>query len=125
MDESNRVEGDTMTREDLGNLGDLLGGIGVVATWLYLVLQIRQNTKQLRADFLAARTIAIESTTTDVGRWIGEILENRDLAELWIMMLRYLKMYFRSPDFHALWLQSKSLLVPDLVNTVEEAAVIR
>ncbi len=114
-----------MTREDLGNLGDLLGGIGVVATWLYLVLQIRQNTKQLRADSLAARTIAIESTTTDVGKWIGEILENRDLAELWIMMLRYLKMYFRSPDFHALWLQNKSLLVPDFVNAVEEAAVIR
>lgn len=34
-----------MTLEDLGNLGDLLGGIGVVVTLAYLGLQIRHNTQ--------------------------------------------------------------------------------
>lgn len=31
--------------EDLGNLGDFLGGLAVVATLAYLALQIRQNTR--------------------------------------------------------------------------------
>jgi hypothetical protein len=163
-----RRQGDTMTFEDLGNIGDLLGGIGVVVTLLYLALQIRQNTKQLKVDSMAARTIAIESTTTDIGKWIGEIVENRDLAELWsrglvdidqldetdrlrfdylgmqllqawqtvfrrveqvddpelwMMTLRYLKMYFRSPGFQTLWSSSKNLLVPDFVTAVEAAVV--
>jgi hypothetical protein len=157
-----------MTLEDLGNIGDFLGGIGVVATLLYLALQIRQNTKQLKGDSIAARTIAIESTTTDIGKWIGEIVENRDLAELWskglvdidqldetdrlrfdylgmqllqawqtvfrrveqvddpelwMMTLRYLKMYFRYPGFQTLWSIRKKLLVPDFVTAVEEASV--
>ena len=72
-----------MTLEDLGNIGDFLGGIGVVVTLLYLCIQIRQNTRQLQADSMSARTIALESGVSDVARWIAEIVENRDLAELW------------------------------------------
>lgn len=34
--------------DDLGNLGDFLGGIGVVVTLAYLALQIRQNTRAMR-----------------------------------------------------------------------------
>jgi hypothetical protein len=34
--------------EALGNLGDLLGGIGVVITLAYLAVQVRQNTRALR-----------------------------------------------------------------------------
>ena len=33
--------------EDLGNLGDFLGGLAVIATLLYLALQVRQNSKQI------------------------------------------------------------------------------
>ena len=33
--------------EDLGNLGDFLGGIAVIATLLYVAVQIRQNTRQI------------------------------------------------------------------------------
>jgi hypothetical protein len=32
----------------LGNIGDLLGGIGVVITLAYLAVQVRQNTRALR-----------------------------------------------------------------------------
>jgi len=32
----------------LGNLGDFLGGLGVIVTLAYLALQIRQNTQALR-----------------------------------------------------------------------------
>lgn len=157
-----------MTLEDLGNIGDFLGGVGVVATLLYLALQIRQNTKQLQADSMAAQTIAIEGTTSDIARWIGEIVENRDLAELWsrglidieqlnttdrlrfdylgvqllqawqtvfrrvqqvddpqlwMMTLRYFKMYFRNPGFKTLWASSRKLLVPDFVDAIEEVII--
>ena len=40
--------------EALGNLGDFIGGIAVIATLLYLSVQIRQNTKLLHANSLAA-----------------------------------------------------------------------
>jgi hypothetical protein len=38
-----------LTLEDIGNLGEFIGAIGVVASLVYLSLQIRQNTKSLRA----------------------------------------------------------------------------
>jgi len=34
--------------ENLGNIGDFIGGIGVVITLVYLASQIRQNTRSLR-----------------------------------------------------------------------------
>jgi hypothetical protein len=34
--------------DNLGNIGDFIGGIGVVVTLIYLVTQIRQNTRALR-----------------------------------------------------------------------------
>ncbi len=36
------------TLESLGNLGDFIGGIGVVATLAYLAVQVRQNTAAVR-----------------------------------------------------------------------------
>ena len=38
--------------EDLGNLGDFIGGLAVVVTLLYLTFQIRQNTASVRAATL-------------------------------------------------------------------------
>ena len=49
-----------MTLEDLGNLGDFLGGIAVIVTLIYLVVQIRQNTKLLRKS--AEQMIRSDST---------------------------------------------------------------
>ena len=39
-----------MTLQDLGNFGDFIGGLAVIATLLYLAVQIRQNTKILRTS---------------------------------------------------------------------------
>jgi hypothetical protein len=39
-----------MNLETLGGIGDLVGGIGVVASLIYLGIQIRQNTKALRSS---------------------------------------------------------------------------
>jgi hypothetical protein len=69
--------------ENLGNIGDFLGGIGVVITLIYLAVQIRQNTRQLRSDSAAAQTRSLEGTNTDISKWIGGIVAHRDVAELW------------------------------------------
>ena len=39
-----------ITLQDLGNLGEVLGAIGVIVSLLYLALQIRQNTRSVRAS---------------------------------------------------------------------------
>ena len=44
-----------MTLADLGNLGEFVGALGVVAALVYLAFQIRQNTRQLRNNARAIR----------------------------------------------------------------------
>lgn len=56
-----------MTLEDLGNLGDFLGGLAVIATLLYLAVQIRQSTAAIRisaergADPVSAMSLITQS----------------------------------------------------------------
>ena len=38
-----------MSLSDLGNLGELVGGIAVIVTLIYLVIQVRQNSAATRA----------------------------------------------------------------------------
>ena len=38
-----------MLLDDLGNVGEFLGSIAVVVSLLYLAVQIRQNTRSVRA----------------------------------------------------------------------------
>jgi hypothetical protein len=42
----------------LGAIGEFVGGVAVIATLIYLAVQIRQNTKWLRSSVLAAVTDA-------------------------------------------------------------------
>jgi hypothetical protein len=48
-----------MTLEDLGNIGELIGGVGVVVTLLYLAIQIRQNSALIMAQTVQS---AIDAT---------------------------------------------------------------
>ena len=51
-----------MNFEALGNLGDFIGGIGVIATLLYLAVQIRTNTQEVRSASLdSTRNSYLES----------------------------------------------------------------
>ena len=44
----------TLTIQDLGALGELLGSVAVLATLVYLALQTRQNTMAIGAQLDAA-----------------------------------------------------------------------
>jgi hypothetical protein len=41
-----------LTLSDLGDLGDFLGGLGVIVTLAYLAIQIRRNTEEVRSASL-------------------------------------------------------------------------
>jgi hypothetical protein len=49
-----------MTLQDLGDLGDLVGGIAVVITLIYLAVQIRQNTALITAQTVQASVDATQ-----------------------------------------------------------------
>lgn len=51
-----------MTLEDLGNIGEFVGAIGVIVTMIYLAYQIRQNTRQLEQNALNARAAAVNAS---------------------------------------------------------------
>ncbi len=52
----------TLTIQDLGALGELLGSVAVLATLVYLALQTRQNTLAISAQLEAAALGATQSS---------------------------------------------------------------
>lgn len=51
-----------MTIQDLGAIGELVGGIAVIATLIYLAMQIRQNTAMITAQAVQASVDATQRT---------------------------------------------------------------
>jgi len=77
-----------LTLEDLGNLGDFIGGIAVVATLIYLAVQIRQNTQQLRRSAEIAAVEAADKTFASFSQFRQQITADGQLAELYLKGLR-------------------------------------
>lgn len=72
-----------MTLQDLGNLGDFLGGIGVIITLLYLAAQIRQNTRQLKQNASLERLAALHATQ-EQGAALRSELAQPEVASLYL-----------------------------------------
>ena len=53
--------------EALGNLGDFIGGIGVVVTLVYLAGQIRQNSRSVKAASAQAMLGSLGMTLNSIG----------------------------------------------------------
>jgi uncharacterized iron-regulated membrane protein len=62
--------------EDLGNIGDFLGGIGVVITLAYLAFQIRKNTQSVRAA-------ALDSISSSISDFMDKVAQDPALTKLW------------------------------------------
>jgi hypothetical protein len=62
--------------EDLGNIGDFLGGIGVVVTLAYLAVQIRKNTQSVRSA-------ALHSVSTSISEFMDKVAQDPVLTKLW------------------------------------------
>ena len=81
-----------MSIQEWGAIGEIVGGIAVVASLVYLAMQIRQNTRQLSMTVKATELAAFERNV-EAGNRIREMLiTNPDVAELFA---RGLKSYER------------------------------
>lgn len=72
-----------MNWEALGAVAELVGALGVIATLVYLSLQIRQNSVLLEQNMKASRTAAISATTQVFGNLRSSIIADRELTSLW------------------------------------------
>jgi len=68
-----------MTLSDLGNIGELLGGVAVVISLLYLAVQIRHSGQISRFD-------AHRSLSHDMASVLGNIASDPDLYRVWHVM---------------------------------------
>jgi len=65
-----------MTLEDWGNVGEVIGGVAVIVSLLYLAWQIRQNTKAVRAT-------AVDSSINYSMGVRQSIFENKEITSLY------------------------------------------
>jgi hypothetical protein len=65
-----------LTLQDLGNIGEFLGAIGVIATLVFLAIQIRQNTA-------AVRTAANMDTSRQIADWADRLVVYPELARIY------------------------------------------
>jgi hypothetical protein len=79
----------------LGSLGEFIGAIAVVATLVYLAIQVRHGSVLLEANKVSmdenarlARAAAVDRYSDAVSRWRGRIIESQELANLWNAAIR-------------------------------------
>ncbi len=69
--------------EALGNLGDFIGGLAVVVTLIYLAIQVRQNTIQLRKNAESAEISGRDANIRAMSRFRSQIIGSADVAALY------------------------------------------
>ncbi len=68
-----------MTLQDLGRLGEFVAAIATIATLAYLALQIRQNTRTVRASTIHVMTDS----------WKTELHWSSEIAAIWIKSFKH------------------------------------
>jgi hypothetical protein len=74
--------------DDLGNIGEFVGAIGVVISLAYLAVQIRQNTRQLSQNTDSARLAAIEAANREFNAVRDQVVRDPEVADLYLRGLR-------------------------------------
>jgi len=64
-----------VTFQDLGSIGELLAAIATIATLIYLSIQIRSNTKTVKAENRHRENDAA---------YLSSIIDNPDVARVWL-----------------------------------------
>jgi hypothetical protein len=70
-----------MMLEDLGNLGEFVGSLAVVASFIYLAIQVRQNTR-------AVRNSTIHEVGRDLSGGMDQLNLDSELNRIWYDGLR-------------------------------------
>ncbi len=80
----------TLTIQDLGALGELLGAVAVLVTLVYLAFQTRQNTMAIGAQLDAATTATTQANlmSAATSRELAEAIQEDWTADVTINELR-------------------------------------
>ena len=73
-----------MSLEDLGNIGELVAAIGVIASLIYLAVQIRQNTSNIDFNTKALRGSTYTSHLQLRNEFQDLMLQNELLGDIWM-----------------------------------------
>jgi hypothetical protein len=94
----------TLTIQDLGALGELIGSLLVLVTLVYLALQMRQNTMAIEAQVDATRMVAVKELEMAAAT-SSELLEalNGDRIEPRAVEQARLDWYWRARFFVVQW----------------------
>ncbi len=115
-----------MSLEDLGSIGEFLGGLAVLVSLVYLALQIRQNTTSVRAAASASvaeslsRVTEILSVEPELGRiWTQGLADYDSLdSDARARFTNIFLTYMRRLE-NAFYQQSRGFLDPDHWQTTE------
>ena len=72
-----------MNWEAIGEIGEIVGAAGVIATLVYLAYQIRQNTFQLEQNTLTAKAAAQNASNEALRETRKSIFESSQMSEIY------------------------------------------
>jgi hypothetical protein len=77
-----------MTLDDLGNLGEVIGGAAVVVSLVYVALQVRQNTKQIHRSIAASKVASYQSVISAMTGFAASVTHGLGVARIYRRGLR-------------------------------------
>ena len=72
-----------MSLQDFGNLGEIIGALAVVISLVYLAIQIRQNTAQMRENSQISRLLLQENFVSGQEGFFRALLTNEEMFRVW------------------------------------------
>ena len=73
-----------MSIQDWGAIGEIVGALAVVASLIYLAVQIRQNTRQISQSLESAKLAAFEQNVESGNRARELFITNPEITELFL-----------------------------------------
>ena len=70
--------------DELGNLGDFIGGVAVLVTLVYVAIQIRQNTAQLKIGGEIARTDTYARSVESFSEFRSLLISDSEMADIYL-----------------------------------------
>ncbi len=71
-----------MTIQEWGALGEVVGGVAVLVSLVYLAYQIRQNTHQIELNIQATKLASLDKTTESGNRVRAMLAADADVARI-------------------------------------------
>ena len=68
---------------ELGAIGELVGGVAVIATLIYLALQVRQNSDAIRWSNDCAQASSVQDSNCLYVRVLSQLSQDAELASIY------------------------------------------